>query len=367
MVGFEGTAVPPSLRAGLKDGTVGGVVLFSRNVGDARQVRALCRSIRAAAGSGRPAPLIAIDHEGGRVIRLSHPDFTRFPPARACALFEGGAELIAEEAARAMARELRAVGIDITFSPVLDVDGNPRNPVIGDRAFSDRPDAAALLGNAFVRGTIAAGVVPVGKHFPGHGNTEADSHFELPVVRDSRKVLEARDLFPFRAAIRAGVPALMTAHVLYPALDRRRIATLSPAILGGLLRETLRFRGAVFSDALEMKAVADRHPSGEAAVLAVAAGCDAVLVCRGEAAQEAAAEALAAEVERSPAFRRRVSESARRISRLARPLSAPDRPRASLRSVGCRAHRALAALLSERWQGSRPASAADRSDSIGEG
>ena len=366
MVGFEGTDVPLPLRARLADGTVAGVVLFSRNVGDALQVRNLCRAIHAAAGRERPAPLIAIDHEGGRVIRLSHSDFTRFPPARAYSLFEGGADVVAEESGRAMGCELRAVGIDITFSPVFDVDSNPRNPVIGDRAFSDRPEEAARLGNAFVRGTIAAGVIPVGKHFPGHGNTETDSHLELPVVRSDKRVLETRDLLPFREAIRAGLPALMTAHVLYPALDRNWIATLSPAILIDLLRKDMRFRGVVFSDALEMKAVADRYPAGEAAVLAVAAGCDVVLICRGEADQEAAAEALAAECNRSPAFRRRTTESLRRVNRLAERASALGPPRASLRQVGCRAHRALALLLSEQWQGSGKTSAGGRSDNIGE-
>ncbi len=366
MVGFEGTRVPASLRARLKDGTVGGVVLFSRNAGAPREVRDLCREIRKAAGDGRTPPLIAIDHEGGRVIRLRHPGFTQFPPARACALFDGGSETIAEEVGRAMARELRAVGIDITFSPVFDVDSNPRNPVIGDRAFSNRPAEAALLGNAFVRGTIAAGVVPVGKHFPGHGNTETDSHLELPVVPDAREILEPRDLFPFRAAIRAGLPAVMTAHVLYPALDRERIATLSPPILEGMLRKDMRFRGVVFSDALEMKAVTGRYPPGEAAVLALSAGCDAILVCRGEADQEAAAAALAAEYGKSPAFRKRTAESLRRIARMARPLRSEELPRSSLRTVGCRAHRALAELLSERWRESAKASPAGRSGNIGE-
>jgi beta-N-acetylhexosaminidase len=365
MVGFEGTSLPPSLRARIADGSVGGVVLFSRNVGDARHVRDLCRSIRAAAG-GERTPLIAIDHEGGRVIRLSHPDFTQFPPARACALFEGGAEAVAEEAGRAMARELRAVGIDITFSPVLDVDSNPLNPVIGDRAFSDRPEEAARLGIAFARGTRASGVIPVGKHFPGHGNTESDSHFELPVVRSARRLLESRDLLPFREAIRRGIPALMTAHVLYPALDRKRIATLSPEILVRLLRREMGFRGVVFSDALEMKAIADRYPAGESAVLAVAAGCDVVLVCRGEADQDAAVRALAIEAERSAAFRERVSEASRRVRRLARAASKPVAPRPTLRTAGCRAHRALAQLLSERWRDTARASAAGRSGNIGE-
>jgi beta-N-acetylhexosaminidase len=368
MVGFEGTSLPSWLASRLRDGSVGGVVLFSRNVSDARQVRDLCASVRRAAGRLRPAPLVAIDHEGGRVVRLSHPDFTRFPPARACSRFGGGSEAIAAETGRAMARELRGVGIDVTFSPVLDVDSNPRNPVIGDRAFSSDPFEAAALGIAFAKGTLEGGVVPVGKHFPGHGNTETDSHFEMPVVRSGRALLESRDLLPFRRAIRAGIPALMSAHVLYPALDRKRIATLSPAILETLLREEMEFRGAVFSDALEMKAVADRMPMGDAAVAAALAGCDALLVCRGDEDQNAAAEALVREHGRSAAFRKRTAASLRRISRLrARASASAAGSRPSIRSAGCRAHRELAELLALRWRESAGTSAADRSGSIGEG
>lgn len=366
MFGFEGKSVPPRLAAWLRDGTACGVVLFSRNVEGPRQVRALCREIRAAAGRGRPAPLVAVDQEGGRVARLADPAFTRFPPARSCDMLCCRAEGGAEGAGAAIASELAAVGIDVDFAPVLDVDSNPRNPVIGDRAFSGDPERAARLGIAFARGMLARGVVPVGKHFPGHGATDADSHEELPVVGDARKVLLGRDLLPFRRAVRAGIPGLMTAHVLYPALDPRNPATLSRRIVTDLLRGALRFRGAVFTDALEMKAIADRDGIGRAAVRALRAGCDAALVCRGDRDQEEAADAVARALADDRAFRRAAAASTRRISRL-RAIRDRSGTRGDLRRVGSRKHRELAELLWGAWERSGRASRGDRSGNIGEG
>lgn len=372
MAGFEGRHPPSWLARWLREGTACGVVLFSRNVEDPRQVRELCREIRAAAGRGRPAPLVAVDQEGGRVARLREGGFTRFPPARCYAALCCHAERAAEAVAAATATELRAVGVDINFAPVLDVDSDPRNPVIGDRALSCDPGEASRLGVAFLRGSLSRGVLPVGKHFPGHGATRADSHEELPVVRGAWETLDARDLPPFRAAIRAGIPALMTAHVLYPALDRDHPATLSRTILRGLLRERLRFRGILFSDALEMRAVADRYEGGEAAVRAVAAGCDIVLVCRGEERQRAAADALARSYRDDRTFRAAADAASRRVRRLletrTRAAAQPDRPgaRASLRQVGTRKHRDLAELLQERWESIASTSRVCRSDNIGE-
>src|SRR5512141_1757996 len=270
-VGFDGMALSAALARWLARGEVAGVVLFARNIESPSQVRALCREIRSAAGRGNPLPLIAVDQEGGRVARFKEPPFTRFPPARACSLFCCRNESVAEAVGAATAAELRAVGIDVNFAPVLDVDSNPRNPVIGDRAFSADPGAAADLGIAFAKGSLSRGILPVGKHFPGHGDTSADSHKELPVVRAGRQTLLRRELLPFRRAVVAGIPALMTAHVMYPALDRTLTATLSRKILHDLLRERMRFRGTIISDALEMKAIADRYGIGEAALLAVTA------------------------------------------------------------------------------------------------
>lgn len=366
MVGFEGKSVPPVLAAWLRDGTVGGVILFSRNVEGPRQVRDLCREIRAAAGTGRPPPLIAIDQEGGRVRRLKDPRFTQFPPARSCSLFCCHAERAAEAAGAFMAAELSAVGIDINFAPVLDVDEDPKNPSVGDRSFSGDPDTAARLGIAFLRGSLSRNVLPVGKHFPGHGHADADSHEVLPVVRASRATLLRRDVVPFRRAIRAGIPALMSAHVLFPSLDPRNPATLSGKILRDLLREKLRFRGVLFSDALEMKAIANDHGMGRAAVLALRAGCDVAMVCRGEEDQAEAAGALAREWGTDGPFRNAVAVSNRRVDRFRGLLSAPRAHRASLRLVGAKEHRAAAALLSERWESTMKTSSDDKSGSIGE-
>jgi beta-N-acetylhexosaminidase len=370
MFGFEGKAVPPRLGRWLREGTVGGVILFSRNVEGPRQVRDLCREIHAAAGKGRPAPLIAIDQEGGRVMRLTAPGFTRFPPARSYSLFCCRASRVSFAAGEAIAEELRAIGVDINFAPVFDVDSNPENPVIGDRALSSDPESAAELGIAFLRGTLSRGVLPVGKHFPGHGHTSSDSHVELPVVRSSRETILKRDVHPFRRAIRAGIPALMTAHVLYPALDKEFPATLSDKILGGLLRDRLGFHGTIFSDALEMKAVTGRFGVGDAAVRAVSAGCNVVLVCRGETDQEEAAEAIDRASADDRRFRKAVSSSTRRVSRLRELLTragcSPPLPRASLRQVGSRKHRELSCLLYDHWKDSGRASRDGISDSIGE-
>jgi beta-N-acetylhexosaminidase len=370
MVGFEGKSLPSRLARQIREGTVGGVVLFSRNVEGPRQTRDLCREIRAA-GGGQPAPLIAIDQEGGRVMRLTAPGFTRFPPARCYSLFRSRSSRVAGAAGETMAEELRAVGVEINFAPVLDVDSNPENPVIGDRALSSDPESVAELGIAFFRGMLSRGVLPVGKHFPGHGNTASDSHVELPVVRSSRAMLMKRDVSPFRRAIRAGIPALMTAHVLYPALDREFPATLSEKILGGLLRKQLRFRGAVFSDALEMKAITATCGIGAAAVRAVSAGCDVVLVCAGEKAREEAGEAIARAWTDDGDFRKIARASIRRVARLRDLLSRAGAPpaarRASLRQVGTRKHRELSRLLLDHWESSGQASRAGRSGNIGEG
>lgn len=366
-VGFDGTSVPETLARWLARGEVGGVVLFSRNIESFAQVRGLCREIRSAAGRGNPLPLIAVDQEGGRVARFREPPFTRFPPARACSLFCCRNEAVAEGLGAAVAAELRAVGIDVNFAPVLDVDSNPRNTVIGDRAFSEDPRTAAALGIAFAKGSLSRGILPVGKHFPGHGDTSADSHKELPVARAGRQMLLRRELLPFRRAVRAGIPALMTAHVMYPALDRAVPATLSRKILHDLLRERLRFRGAILSDALEMKAITDRYGIGEASVLAMTAGCDVVLVCRGEDGQAEAIDRLAREATDRPAFRRTVGAASVRSGRLRAWAAAKERCRPAPRAVGAERHRLLSSLLREAWESTGRTSPDGRSGNIGEG
>jgi beta-N-acetylhexosaminidase len=283
MVGLPGPRLDRDTRAFLAEHPPGGVVLFKRNVHSAAQLRRLVADIHATGAGVRP--IVAIDHEGGRVHRLP-PPFTHFPAA--ALVGAAGRPRLAEAVGQAMGRELAAVGIDLDFAPVLDVWSNPRNRVIGDRAFGTAPAAVARAALAVARGLRRGGVLSCGKHFPGHGATAGDSHDVLPQVRKSRQAVGREDLVPFARAIRAGIPALMTAHVIVPALDPRAPATLSPAICRGLLRGRLGFRGVLFSDDLEMGAIVGRKTPARAAIGALRAGCDMLLVCQSlDAAREA--------------------------------------------------------------------------------
>lgn len=273
-VGFAGPVVPPEIRALVREFDLGGVVLFGRNCVEPAQVAELACELRAL---GPEQPLwVAVDQEGGRVARLKRP-FTEWPPM--AALGRAGDEGLARRFAGALAAELRAVGISLDLAPVVDVLTNPRNTVIGDRALGDQADTVARLGRAIIEALQAGGVAACAKHFPGHGETAADSHEELPVVDLPPERLRAVELVPFRAAIDARVTAIMVGHLLVPALDETQPASLSPAIVKRLLREELGFGGLVVTDDLEMKAISGRQAVEQAAVAALSAGCDLLLVC----------------------------------------------------------------------------------------
>jgi beta-N-acetylhexosaminidase len=337
MVGLPGPSLDAETRRFLADYPPGGVILFKRNVRSALQLRRLVAAIHAT-GAG-PVPLVALDHEGGRVHRLPRP-FTHFPPAADVA--RHGTHLV-EAVGRAMGRELRAVGIDLDFAPVLDVLSNPRNRVIGDRAFGTDGARAARFGLALARGLERAGVLACGKHFPGHGASAGDSHFVLPRVRRPRRTLHAVDILPFARAARAGIPALMTAHVVYPALDARP-ATLSAPICRDLLRRRLGFRGVLFSDDLEMNAVAARLTPAASAVKALDAGCDMLLVCQSLATAKAAIAGVAEALDRRKLSPERVAEALSRIENLRRVL---PRHRAGAAPLRWPAHAALARRVAQ--------------------
>jgi beta-N-acetylhexosaminidase len=339
-VGFDGTTVPAELDARLRAGEVGGVVLFSRNLGTLDDNLALVGALRAAA----PNALVAIDQEGGRVQRIKAPATVWPPmlrlgelhardPARALAL--------AGEVGRALGAELAALGVDVDFAPVLDVLTNPDNPVIGDRAFARDAEVVARLGGAFAAGLDAAGIVACGKHFPGHGDTAVDSHLALPRVDHPLDRLRAVELRPFA---RVRTPLLMTAHVVFAALDPDVPATLSAKVLGGLLRGELGYDGIVVSDDLEMKAIADHYGVGDAVVRGLVAGCDAFLLCRRADLQIEAFDALVRAAEADAGVRARVDESAARIAALKARHFARRRA-APLAVVGAPAHAALAAEM----------------------
>jgi len=350
-VGFEGTVAPAELLARIAASQVGGVMLFRPNIVDPPQVASLVASLRAAAPPDAPL-LVSIDQEGGLVQRVRAPA-TVWPPMLAV----GDARDLVRTTAvgRAIGEELAALGIGWNFAPVLDVHTNPANPVIGNRAFGTTPEAVTAQALAFWRGLRAAGLVGCGKHFPGHGDTRTDSHLDLPVVAHDLERLRRVELAPFAAAARAGMEALMTAHVLYPALDPERPATLSHRIATELLRDELGFRGVLVSDDLGMKAVADRYSIEELAVLTIEAGVDHLLVREPVARQMAAFEAIVYAAEARSEIRARVAESAARVAALKAactvPMPAPGAMLASL--LGTPAHEALAGSF-----GPGPASAA---------
>ena len=313
MVGVPGPTLDRATRSFLKNRAIGGVALFARNVTDVGALVALTAELHGISPD-RPI-LVAIDHEGGRVCRLGEP-FTQFPPAMV--LGRAGSPHLAYRQGIAMGEELRSVGIDIDFAPVLDVASNPQNPVIGDRSFGSHPRTVSRLGISVAHGLQRTGVVAVGKHFPGHGDTDVDSHFDLPVVRRPLADLERMELFPFRRGIQEGIEALMTAHVVFTALDPERPATMSRRIVVEVLRERLRFRGVVFSDDLEMKAISDRYGAGDAAIAALEAGIDWLLVCQTLDFAGDAIDALERGGSRRSRLGTRMEDAAARIDALRR-------------------------------------------------
>ena len=283
---------------------VGGFIVYN---GDALTTAALTNRLQRRA---RVPLWFASDFEGGVGMQLRGG--TRLP--RAMALAATGETEAASEAARITAREGRAIGIHVNFYPVIDVNNNPTNPIINTRAFGDDAEQVANWGMAFIRGAQDAGQIATAKHFPGHGDTALDSHILMPTLDAPRERLEQIELLPFRAAIRRGVRAVMTAHISVPALDvgatEARPATMSPAVVDGILRQEFGFDGLVFTDALQMGAVADRYEPGEAAVRAIEAGCD-VALCPVETKRAHAA--LLDALIRGRFTRERVDESVRRI------------------------------------------------------
>ncbi len=318
VVGFPDVVEePPEFIREALAGDIGGVILFRRNVGDVEQLATLNEAIHAAAKDAPGPPWVAVDQEGGRVVRVRDP-LTPIPPMRSVG--DTGNYALAAEVAEVIATEVSMLGFNLNFSPVLDVDTNPDNPVIGDRSFSRDPEVVARMGGAFMAGHLTAGVVPCGKHFPGHGDTDTDSHLDLPVVAHPPERLEEIELYPFQKAIGVDFPMLMTAHVMLPALDTVHPATLSHAVMTRLLREELGYDGVMVSDCLEMKAVADRYEITEMVELGLRAGVDMFLICHTEAKWRAAREHLIGLATRNDLDRHRVFQSANRIMDLKRTM-----------------------------------------------
>ena len=272
MLGFEGDSLPGELAEYLARG-LAGVVIYKRNFASAQGLRKLTSAIREAAG--RPV-LIGIDQEGGTRFALREP-FTAWPSAAELGRL-GEVESV-EQVARAMAGELRAVGCNLNFAPMLDLHVNPESPVTRDRSFGSEPNHVARMGAAFDRGLRSGGVLSCAKHFPGHGDAAVDPHLDLPVFAGTMERLESAELVPFAAAVAAGAPLVMTAHILLPQIDPENPASLSRTMLDGVLRRRLRFDGVILADDLGMGAIAKQYAPGEAAVQTLRAGTDMAMLC----------------------------------------------------------------------------------------
>src|SRR3989475_4866977 len=343
VVDFSGPEVTADLERLIREGRAGGVILFVKNVRSVSQVRTLTADLqRLAADAGLPPLLMTIDQEGGLVNRLID-GFTVFPSAMAL-----GASRRAEDAAtagRITAVELRALGVNVNHAPVLDVNSNAENPVIGIRAFGDDPADVARLGVAYIQAAQGAGVLTTAKHFPGHGATPVDSHLDLPVVTKDPERLRREDVFPFSEALRAGAGGVMSTPIVFPALDAMRPASLSAQIMTALLRHELGFSGVSFTDSMAMKAIADHWPRGAAAVAALQAGIDVVLACGRHDAQWESIEAACRAAEAGtlePAGRRTAPDRIARIRVGYAAAGAPDE------AAGAGGHRRPAPEIADR-------------------
>ena len=318
-IGFDGLTAPTELLDRIARSEVGGVMLFRPNIESPAQVAALVLALRHASPPAAPL-VVSVDQEGGLVQRLRAP-LTVWPDMGSVAA--AGDVQRTRAVGRALGGELAALGIGWNFAPVLDVHTNPRNPVIGSRAFGSRVETVTDHALAFWRGLRDAGLLGCGKHFPGHGDTQTDSHLELPRVAHNDARLRAVELAPFAAAARAGIEALMTAHVLYPAWDDKVPATLSRRIAHDILRGEIGFTGMLVSDDLGMRAVADNFAVEDLVVQSLLAGVDHFLVREPRERQARAFEALVKAGEAKAAVRARIKESAERVSRFKAKLSVP--------------------------------------------
>lgn len=321
---------------------IGAVIFFSRNAPSLEAVEEATRGLRDAGGDDL---IIAIDEEGGPVQRLPEP-WPRLPSAMALAAGAQADEV--EMLGRLLGQALRALGITQNYAPVLDVNVNAQNPIIGPRSFGDRPERVAVLGAAMARGLQTGGVLATGKHFPGHGDTDVDSHLGLPVMTHDRTRLRQVELVPFVAAVRSGIASLMTAHIALPAVceEPDRPATLSHAVLTGLVRDELGFQGLLVTDCLEMAAIAHTVGAPTGAVMAVAAGADQVLVSHTASVQEACRQRLEKAIMDGEVSSHRVEEALGRISTARARVREAHPPTSRLKAVA--ALREMAERLAER-------------------
>ena len=344
IIGLESAAVDEDFRRIVAEIRPAGFILFARNVEEPRQVLELNRELASLCDAAHPA-LLCVDQEGGRVQRIRDPA-TVWPPMGDV----GRSEDHTSKVSSALARELRAMGFNLNFAPVADVDSNPDNPIIGNRAFSSDPQRVGEHVAAFIRAHEEAGLISCAKHFPGHGDTNKDSHVDLPCVERDERDIRHVELTPFKAAIEANVPTVMSAHVVFKVWDEVHPATLSCRVLEPILRKELGFQGLIFSDDMDMAAVAERYSVEEQVRRGTSAGIDVFLCCNKLESQWATFRELMYAQECDVDQERRSIDAMARVHALReRFLMAPPAAE-SLEIVGCAAHRDLASVVKSRGE-----------------
>jgi len=311
VVGFEGTELTGELADVLSKGRFAGFILFKRNIESVEGTRKLIRELKALYPKTFP-PIIAVDEEGGRVSQIGH--LVSVPPA-ASTIGRTRNTKFAFFHARDTGQKLKWLGFNVVFAPVLDVNDEPENPVIGDRSYGDNPEVVSSLGTAALKGFADTGITATAKHFPGHGSSKVDSHKVLPVIRHSEERWYTFEFLPFRAAIEAGVRIVMMGHVACPALTQREDlpASFSPRVVQQILREEFGFGGVVITDALEMKAATDFMAKAAGPEEPLRAGCDLLLFANGGEAVVRARDALLKASKEKRLTGARVAKSLRRI------------------------------------------------------
>lgn len=320
VLGFKGLDLSPETARTITDRGIGGIILFAHNYESPAQVAELIAEVQRVRADKTHPLFISVDQEGGKVQRFKKL-FTRIPEA--ALIGKTNSPKLAFEIAEVIASELKAVGINVNFCPIADIQTNPKNPVIGTRSFGEEEDLVSKMVTAMVRGHLVHKVLPVVKHFPGHGDTHLDSHFALPRVETTLETLRAREMIPFQKAFRSKCPMVMSAHIMNANLDPKYPGTLSRFVLQNLLREELRFKGVIFSDDMEMKAITDHFGIEDAPALAIEAGCDQVIY-RSEEAGVAAYEALQKALETGKLSAKRVIESTDRVRAMKREYFIPE-------------------------------------------
>ena len=344
LIGISGTGVTDAERALIREIRPAGFILFRRNVEEPAQVAELNRELASLVPDACP-PILSVDQEGGRVQRVKD-GATLFPPLR----FVGNIDDVALTAryAKALADEVRACGFNLNWAPCADVDSNPDNPIIGDRSFHRDPDLVAKHVAAYVRATHDAGLISCAKHFPGHGDTATDSHLTLPTVERDRPELERCELTPFAAAVKAEVATVMTAHVMFPAYDEKNPATMSSAILDGILRQRMGYDGVIVSDDLEMKGVRDFFPLREQLDKSCRATADLFLVCSEAALQMQVFEELVRLQEDEAVHDTLATDASRRLKALRERFFLNATPAPGPEVLDSAAHRDLVMLVRAR-------------------